>query len=685
VPFDNEKQALEFVSEQRRAAEASRNALAMRNTIDALYYSGAQWASANRMTWGTDTTTLARRYTNWDPDTRKGLRVTINRVTQHVIKSANATYPSKIELDAQPDGRNTGPAASVMADTHESLVNAAIEESSYINAARDANFMRAIYGTFGVGLAVESKIRQVDGKPMPDRVVKAFCFEPHKLILDPGCQERALENHDTVIFCDIWTERKIRRLYPDLEFDSDHLQTIGQLTPVETELHRASGGMLFSQLKTYSRTKGARVYQVHEKDGTGRFSFYAVLIELGDTGEGECEMRWVNRDSPETPFGGHGLPLTILHGHRRPDSMWSMGETAMLKDDQDRLNLLGTLYFRQVHKNAGFQWLFPEEALRGGKEEDVRQQLTNQVAGVIHYRAGRFNEKVPPPQLVTYPSPDPSVRDTMEMFESKFKDQVHRSDLHYGRTKSHVPDSTSRRALEESDEVMGIRAEEDSERHESLLRVLHGTTVKNVKDGLPGALAFLTQRGFEADDFTRILQSDHINTPVKFRVRRSSVRYRSVMEKRAVLDDAMAAGHIDIDTYRGILASPEFDVPLSDNDRFHQRRAMEHALNVAKGQEWVPRSLGPYNHMQIEAFIAQMQEKWVSRDEEALQRLQAAVDMQLEMNAMDALKSSPEYLMAQQQAEQQPPADATQQETVALGDLLDNLVGPAQGAPQPGV
>ncbi|MCF1193524.1 hypothetical protein LRR18_18200, partial [Mangrovimonas sp. AS39] len=62
------------------------------------------------------------------------------------------------------------------------------------------------------------------------------------------------------------------------------------------------------------------------------------------------EFKTQNFDNPMSPFGGNGLPLGLLHGHRRPGSPWSIGEAGMLKQDQDRLNLLITLYHRILRK-----------------------------------------------------------------------------------------------------------------------------------------------------------------------------------------------------------------------------------------------------------------------------------------------------------------------------------------------
>lgn len=689
--FDKPEQVAESIRDQRSTAQVQRNSLAIENGVYACYFSGIQWLQDHRETYLINSTTLGRKWDNHKLDGGKSLRVTMNRVTRHVVKAWNATWPNQIFLDVAPGGADGSPSGLYQAQCLEELVNAGIDTSCYVSVRQDANARRAMFGTYGVGLALETQMRtvQLRGKSveMPDRVLRAFHFEPHKLTLDPAIQERDLENHDYIIYTEAMTAARIKRVY-GVEFDEDELRTIGELSQTEQRLNQLSGGLLYRDWKRYSKTKGALVHQYHIKGDTGRHEKMFVVIQTTDE-----DLKVVNWENQDTPFGGRGLPLALIHGHRRPESMWSIGDVAMLRDDQDRLNLLASMWYRQVHRNAGYQVKMARESLRGGTEEDARNQINNQVGGVLFYNAGRHGERIPAPEIMQYPPPQPVIADAMQTAQREFQDQTFRSDLNFGKAKTHIPDRTNERALEESDEVMGIRAEEDRKTDERLLRVMLGTMIRSVKSGAPTTLGDLRLRGFDLQKLSIIQSADDTNTPVRITVRRESTRYRSTAEKRRDLDNSLQYG-MDMETYRDILATSEHDSPLAPDDRLFTRESTKNAMNVAAGEQWRPIPMGRYSRTQISAFQRAMMDTNIKSDPQAMARLSVAVVDQTRMMVQESLNSDPSYVMqqeaarqeAQMQAQQAPqeqgmPADAS----MTLGQLMESASsgGQPQVAAQP--
>lgn len=667
VKFNNPKEAQEFVEHQMNAYRSCSMSLAQRQAINRCMYEGVHWL--NNSYDLSQVSTTGRRYANWNPDSQK-LVATINRIPKFIHECAAATFPDRIETDAVPSDRATGINAAYKAQVLESATNALISMTGYVEAARTANFRRCIDGTHGIGWSIVVKPRTISlrkggEETVHDQVLRAFAFDSTKLTLDPHNQSLDLHEHDAPIYTDVWTIEKIRRMFGDAVKDirDDDLQTCGELMSTEVAVNFLSQNRLYTNLPLYSKTKGAKVHDVYVKDQSGRFSTRLIGIKIP-----QKDMLWVNWDSPESPFGGCGMPLVLLHGYRRSDSMWSVSDAAMLKDDQDRMNLLATFFFRMMQKNAGYQWLIDESAMGANADiDDFKNQFNNFVAGVVTYKTGTRDRPGNAPQLVKNPDPPSFIQEAISMYGSEMREMVHRPDITTGSTKSHVPNQTFQTALRNANQVLGNRVREDLGRYEWHLGVGLGTLIKLAQSESPTVLGELSRAGFDEQDYAVIAQTDPYYPACEIRVRESSIKYQSKEEKEQRLWAAVDRGAVDAPTLRITLA--DMDIPLSENDKAFYIEANKAAMRVLLGDMWQPQDLGPYSDMFLNAFRKAKFDRIAKEDAEASNRLDAAIQMQNDY--MLALAARQQQMLAPQQPAQAEPqmqdtSEPTDQDVSAL-------------------
>jgi hypothetical protein len=663
IDISTAAKADQFERDATNAAMGVTSNLTMSVAVNRCMHDGAHWIM--QQFEGGRNGTLGRKYTNWNPNSAN-LYATANRVPKLIQEVAAATFPDRLEAEVLPPPGNSGIRGSNSARVLERLVNAAIDSTGYVSAARMANFRRCIDGTYGVGLRLKTgRVGVGSAGAMEDDVgLSAFTFDCTRLVTDPYCQELDLDKHEWVIYREVWSAEKIKREL-GLDLKPDDLATIGQLCASEMEISKVSGGRLYANLWQYSQTKGAVVSQVHIKDDYGRWSVMLVGVRPM-----KGESKWVNLENPESPFGFDGLPLTLLHGYPRPESMWSLSDAAMLKDDQDKLNLIQTLFFRILVKHAGYQWLVPQEALPGDDLDNFKSFASNTVGGVVTYKSPTRDRPFNPPQLLKYPDPPPFIQQMAQMYEGEMREQVHRPDITMGATKSHVPDSSYQSAMRAANQVLGNRVRDDVTRHERLLKVALGTIVKLAKAGSPGTLASLARAGFGPADFAVIAETDEKYPACEVRVRDSSIKYESKEDKERRLWAAVQAQVMSAPQVR--LAMAQMDTPIDQADKDFADKADEAANRVLAGEEWQPVSLGEYTDMFLTAF-RRARLDWRA-DESAMNRLDAAIQSQL-------MLVSQEQQMLAPQAQQQTPAPDEQQPSEA--DLA-TLVAAIDAAGRPG-
>ena len=683
--YKNPDELTSTVSEMREAASALRWQLARTIGVSQCYYLGAQNIGGGYIVSGPNSTTgrtLTRNNADTNPDSTR-LRVVHNLVTKMIIKAAAATHPAKIEVEGTAPDFDPGIEATVKAQTLESLANISVDYSGFLQAAQDAQFNRVIAGVWGLGFFMKDSEREIDEQMVPDRCVKAFTFDPTRLILDTGEKSKDLLDHEVVVYEDVWTIDKVRRTFgAQIEMGSgeskpgkvyievDKMPRFGDLVAQEIEISNMSNGQLYQHYRTHSRSRATRVVQVHTKGSDGRFGRMDVLIQ-----DSRGKLIAVNFDNPESPFGGSGLPLALIHAHPRPGSMWSIGEGQMTKDAQDQVNLAASLFWRQLQRHGGPKLLadlrnFPQ----GTTEEQLNNRFTNAVGGVFAYQA-RTEKGVPPPNYLETPAPQPFIMDAIDRAQQHMREQTSRVQESSGLgAKTHIPYATTDRLLEEADQVLGIRVQTDAAVYTQLIQTLVATNINLVKAENPGLLGFLRTKGFGQDEFMVCLETDEYELGTELKVRESSVRFRSLAARQQSLENALDKQAITPMGYRAELS--EDDVPLTATDKRMFGAIRKRVDRLVRGEPWEPMALGEYNEQCLASLREAMFDRRVERDPAAKQRVREAVWLQMESAYREqAMKAEAEAAAnPQPQAPQEQPA----QGPMTLGDIVSQMEGASQ-------
>lgn len=632
--FENPAKLDEFLRDRKSAYDPMAWEIRRRMMICVCMYAGAHWLTRGDGIGQYSTNYLNRLPTQWTADGK--LRVAVNRINKFAQKVAAATFADQIYIEVSPPERDSGIPGSIIAQVMESMANTAVDYSNLLTAWRKANFFRVITGSHGIGLSltnIEGRNLDIGGQQvtMPDQRMKAFNFDFTRLILDPARMNVPLHEHDEIIYSDVWTVAKIKRVMPDLQLNENALKTIGQLENTYFDINRLSGGRMYAAYAQHSRTKGARIYQVHTKGDDDRFGTMYIGVEIDAK-----NVIWKNFENPVSPFGGNGLPLMLLRGHPSGDGFGDLSDVEMMKDDQDRLNLIETFRQRMMQKNAGAQWLVDVRSVPNGTDpEAFSRMFHNSVFGVIKHEGPTRDRPVTPPQLVKYPDVPPFVQQMVESAEDSMRKQVHRSDANFGVTQTHTPNASFQRALEEADEVLGQRVREDIESGNVFCKMLLGTAVKMAQNGFPSMLGAMTEAGMDESDIQVVLQSDGDNPPCGLSIRESTVRYRSHQSKIADLDKALQMQAIDPFNYR-IASARDIDTPITSDDKFYVQEAQKAAFQVLMGAEWEPVALGPdYSNVFISEFRKAAFDKRAKADPETRQRLQRAIVAQIQAGAAE--------------------------------------------------
>lgn len=673
--FDNPESLIAHVDDQRRAAQTTRDQLARSIGTAQCYYMGAQWIQSGMpIPVPQRQDGLGRYLTNWNPDSSK-LRATVNRVTKYVTKEAAATHPEEIYVDGFSPDSDSSLDGEFTARTLENLANLTIDQSGFLREAQDANANRSIAGSWGLLLYINTYGRMVNGSLVQDRCLKAMSFDPTHLILDPAITSRRLTDHDEIVYEDVWTLAKVKRVL-GIELDERKMPEISTLAQHEINMARISGGMLYSHYLAFSKTKGTRVAQVYLKDPTGRHGVSYTMYQ-------DEERKWkvYNFESPESPFGGSGLPLVLIHGHRKPGVPFGIAGGQMTKDDQDRLNLLWSQFFRHQQKYGSPQVLVDKRNFaQDVSDDDIRSQFTNRVGGVV-VMGPRGEKQIAAPTFLTPPQPPAYIAEMSQKFEGDMQQQVSRADIHFGLgIKSHVPDAAYERAAEESDQILGIRVREDALAYEDLLNVAVGTVIRFVNDDVPGTLVGLTENGFGQEEFASLMALDP-NTVggCQLKIRESSVRYRSLATKQQSLDTALVNKAIDPIAWRLELAT--LDIALTANDRQMQAELTRKVQRLVSGEDWRPLPLGEYNAMALTLLRRALFDRKVRGNPQAEQRIIEAIVMQNQAAAMEQTLSTPQD---QETPQESGPGDEQEpQQPDTIGSLLAQVGGGGNVAAQP--
>lgn len=675
--FSNPKEVLQFIEERAQAALPMRRELAWKQGLAMCAHEGIGWIT---QTFRGVTRGVDRLKTDFDPDSNN-LRVTNNITAKSIQKIAARTWPDDFFIDVFPPERDSSSRGYFEAGVHENLIRAFLEDARLVRMAQIANFRRCVGGTWGLGLAIENGVRSVRGQAMPDKRIRAFEFNTSNLVLDPGNQSIDLEDHEEVAYTDVWTADALEATF-GITLDRDKLSTIEQLEPIGEKLSTLSERRLFSKHARYSQTKGARFFQLHCKDETGTFGKWYLVIETGK------EDRQLVNEDVATPFGGSGMPFTMLHGHLRGDSMWSWGEADQISDEQKKLNSIESMFFRIVRKHSGFQWLADRRFFgdKAGKDDIARNELNNQIGGIVLGNAQGRNSGIQFPQLVQPPSPPAFLQQMMDRYPLEAREKIHTSEGSYGKVPTHVPTDNFQRAMDAADQVADVRGQNDLRAYKYITSVLHGTAIKLAQERVPGVLATLSLAEFDEQDFAVVATADPVHPRVQIDLRPGTVHKRSFQARKQDLDFALTNHAISGAQYTRALGD-SLDSPLTDDMRQMLMEARKWSLNIIAGEQWdVAIQLGEWSDVFINEFIRAQFDRNAKLDPAARQRLAMAIQAIKTQQAQDALMADPalQAKMATDQAAAE--AEAAQagptNENASVADVLQSLTG--GGSPDAG-
>lgn len=705
MEFKRSKQVFDFVRDAERGAEMIRQQLATRMGIDGCYYEGIQWLNQGYR-FGYNRSGTSRMNVDWNPESRR-LRAVDNRVTFLTQKSAASTHPQEIYMDAVPPDRDTGTDALFRVRVHETVVNTAIEDAGLLPVMQDANARRCIFGTHGIGLAIEDDTRVINGQPVPGRRICAFDFDSSNLVTDPHCQRHQLALHPWVIYTDVWTLDRVKAVL-GIEIPESEASTVEQLEPTKMDLNAISNNRLFTRYARFAKTKAVRIYQVHYKSYGYRFDQMYVTIETKDkkqhlvtpgmkfdasTGPSDREGdEAIDTGATQSPFGGCGMPLILLHGYFRADTMWSWGEPAQIKDVQDKANLVETNQQRIIQACANPRYLVDRRWFKGRpNDDDINKVWTNQVGGLVVGDGGDRQQNVAPPQVLPPVMPPAFLMEAMNIYGDQMRDRIHKAPGNFGQTPTHVPFKTTERVLDDADQVSSVRIGRDVMEIERLVADLHSTTLKLIKEQNPPTLASLVRVGCDAQDFSVLVQEDWLYPNIKLKVRASSMRNQSATAKKQNLDAAASMQMIEPDQYQQALADSGMDMPLTEEWRQMQDKCRRIALNVLMGEPFQPRPMGRWNNLLINELIRAQMDRRAQLDPSALPRLVSTINAQYDMAAQEQLMANPELRMKMAQAQQPQAEQGAEQagpqpgQSVSVADLIGSLSqgGSGAGAPVP--
>lgn len=674
VRINSDKDLFDFVREARDAESSLKAAWQREVALDMNQYEGNGWMQS----LGTFSNEVERLKVDLNPDSPH-FRPTLNRTTALVQRTAVATQPIAIGVDVAPPERNAGTLGSAKAQADEDLLTTLIDDTGLCNVWGDANFMRSVIGCGGIGLSLRSSRRTLtmgqEQVSVPDCLMRAYSFLPLKLVLDPQIQDRDLDRHDYVVFQDVWTIHKVMRTFGPLleqskvKIDEGTLLQIGQLNCFELTINALTQNRLFSQYRYHSRTKGMVVTQVHRKDEYGRWGYLDVTLEPRPN-----EFVRLTKDDNTSPYGGCGLPFMLLHGFRRADSMYSIGDTRMLRDDQERLNRTQAAHDRQMINASKHQWVADRRGMGWVKSPKEQEKVfTNRVGGVIFYESGTRESPVSPPQLVHVPPPQSALREMIAMYEGAMKQQVHTAPGNFGELPTHVPAQSYMRALDEAGQVLDGRVHEDKVAGEKLLSVMLGTAKKLIQSGNPSTLGLLEREGFTTEDIMLLIEDDADYPTNRVSIRDGSIRMRSWNSKMQALDTALEKQAIDPKTYRRELALT-LDSPLTADDKLFAVAFEKIARGVLLGEtQFVPMPIS--NGMDlVETLERATVDPLAMRDPEARQRVLDAAMVQrgimMQMAAEQAAMSGAGAgtgVQGQQQNQVDPTGQSFDQFVASLG------------------
>lgn len=622
--FENDRQLLAYWDDLQSAYAPTRGTLQRESAFMLCYVEGLQWVNYQPAYQRL----VPQRQPVIDPSSRE-FRAVVNRTRKHIHRTAAQTFAREFDCEVRPSPRAAGIGSAERCQLFEDFLALLLEQSGLMDAWDRANFNRCVCGDFGVGLHMRPALSRVNGSEeiVPDSLVRAFHFFPHELTLDPHNDDPKLQNHDIVGFSRAWSIQKIERELggmmkkAGIVVEKESLQTLGQISPFEQNMHTLSGGRLFSQHKQDSTTKGMAVHHVYRKSGAegDRFDTLEIILQTPDG------ARLLNPDARKSPWGGDGMPLGLLHAHPRGDSVWHESDVRGMKDDQDALNRTRTAFDRQLVHSSHLKWLVDRKAYSERNDEKIAERFNNAIAGIHLYDSGSNENRANPPALQTIPPPSQIYMQREAELDASMRESVHRAPVNDGELKSHTSEASVALARDQAGLVSDKRVYNDLMLAETLCRTLLATGLRLVSDQSPQTLKLLTDAEFSAHDLGTLSdRGEHYLSTCRMKIRPSSIRSRSSDARVRAINDAAAAQVLAPREARRALADAGVDMPLTDDDAAFSRFFNELALGVTMGEPFVPFNSGERTADLIDTLLRAM----VRQTPEVRAALNSAIEQQ---------------------------------------------------------
>lgn len=654
--FSSAKEVDDFVKQRIRESETERGELSDYQNLTRSYYLGSQWLTQRRGGSYRIQERIDRKFPNYAAE-QGPIRAVVNRTTRNTINVASATNPEKFEVDATYSPYNVDSDVRNSAYAIEAFTNKIIESSSLLDAARRANFERTVCGVHGVGVCIEG----MGG----DKKLRCFDFDASRLALDPGVTSMDLRDHQHVVYSEVVTIYKLKRMFGEEWVEANiqpkKLNTVGQLMPLEVAFARISNGGLYARYAEHSNTPAVRVSWLYSKDEYDRFGYLYVCVDA-NTGE----PLLANEGDTTNPYGGCGLPFVLLRGHTRPGTRLPISDVGMMMGDQDRLNLLATLFLQQAYNYvAGQQWIVDKRAF--GRQKSDPDAISEEMNRRVILMDGSSNAAKP--ELITPKEPSANLQMLMQSSEDSIRQQGFRSEASEGRLKSHVPTTVFQQTQDLANLPLDDRISSDVMAYESLIEVMAATGISLMQGGSPRHASLAVAAGLSNTELGYLSQVNPYELPVHITLRQQAIRKRSRAQRRQDLVDAVSMQAVTPEELRFVMAQ-ELDTPLSEGDKRAAKYASLVATQVRDGEEYVPASLGEYSGYVIRAMRWLLMEDRTAQIDGAKARLEAGIVAQ-RMHDVEQEAEIQQMLAGGQQDMAPPPPD----NSMATASMEEMLMG----------
>jgi len=583
-------------------------------------------------------------------------RMTMNRITSQRIRNAARTNPQRFEVVPLPPIGTATPQSLAKATIYQSVANAMIEDSHYVNHASVANDNRAIDGLHGHGFRIH-KGKRPNGAP--DARMEAFTFDGFQLSLDPSNQSGNLCDHEWVIFTEVLTKTKAERIYGEDVFagiKDDEFTSIQSLMPTETAFNRLSGGSLYPTLSTHAKSPGVIVRTAWLKGYGRRFDRMIITIDVKSKNNPASKKVIGDVNHAPNPYGGDGMPLGTLRGFRRAVSRLPISDVGLMIDDQRKGNMAATILFQGYWNYMNTIHVIDRNWLHNGanmSENEIWDSLDN---GMI---VGRGKKDAKAPAIMQAPPPPQFASEDAERWTQHMREDVFSSDVHVGKTKTHVPASTTQLAVQLAEGPLQDREEGDIKEYTRIIETMAATAVLLAKAQAPHILTMLHKSGMSADQIGTLLELDYTEHP-RLKLTQNAMRRQTRSQRKDQMFQLLESQALDPAVVPMLLA--DIDMPMRQIDKDTSQWAESLVLKIMSGRAYKPIPLGTRVGFLLEQLQRAMMQ--TTDDEETQDRLVDAYQAQLEI---DGLLDDPEEEEAQGE-----PAP----EEVSLQDLVGGAQAP---------